>query len=185
MEPSPVDEVRQVKVILKIGETQRIVSASCSDAIGDIKKREFPGAQRARFLCRGRELMDNWSVLEALPSAPSVSEELPELIIHCVVRAESTTAATEAAPVRSTRSSPRHTEREDSLNIESCSLLRLVLGAVCLLMWMLYFSVPELFAKSSVVTLVSLTVGYTLFAISVKPSSPRPARQDAPVTVTM
>lgn len=184
MEPSSADEVRQVKVILKIGEAQRVVSALCSDTIGDIKQREFPGGQRARFLCRGRELRDNWSVLEALPSATSADEELPELIIHCVVRSVPSAATTEPATNRST-TTPQRPDRDDSLNIESCSVLRLVLGAVCLLLWMLYFSVPELFAKSSVVTLVSLTVGYTLFAVSLKSNSPRPARQDPPVVVSM
>jgi hypothetical protein len=165
------EDLNLVKVVLKIREGERIIFVREEETFSSIQGKEFPG-ESVRFICRGRELSDASSVAEARPAAAVPGDPRPDTIVHCVVR-----SGTGAVPPGGAAVSPSETADAtgaggrgagNGLVIDSCGFLQLILGVIFLLLWMLYFSITELFERSSVVMLTSLTVGYALFVISYK-----------------
>lgn len=150
-------ETPAVSLLLKIREADRLVEASGSDTVRMIKQKEFPH-QRVRLICCGRELDDDMTVRELEASYGSAHRATgANIIVHCVL---STPLPAHGNP---------HTpggDRDDALNaMDECGFLKLLMGACCLLFWMVYFSIPELFQVRAVLLLTTLTVAYALFVI--------------------
>jgi hypothetical protein len=138
---------------LKIREAERPISVALSESVGSLKLREFPSGQRVRLIHRGTELSDSTSFGNTQINEGDV--------VHCVVRTHEDYSSPQA-------------EAESSVGpVTPGTLLKLCAGALLMGIWLLYFSVPELFQKQTLVMLLTLSMGYSLFLFSLSSSQSR------------
>ena len=150
-----------LRVTLKIGESVRAIQVPSGDTIAEVKAREFPNT-RVRFLCRGKELRDESLVSVAKADVSLPGEAQSDIVIHCVVQPRNLNPINEEVGTHRAATGTGEGNTDD-FGIDSCKLLQIVLGVCGLSFWMIYFSAPELFERSSVVMLFSITIAYLLF----------------------
>ena len=126
---------REIRV--KVKEIEQLFVVEGKELIETFKKREFPN-RKIRIIFRGREVADT----ETFSGANIVNND----VVHAIIS---------EAPTRPQEQS--YHVAPSSPGLGGSELLIVCLSTICMLCWMLAFSLPELFSSSSLVMMTGLT----------------------------